>query len=87
MTEEISISETEANYIWTPETEVEESFSRYQDNLETIRNVFKGRYTPKQHIRWNELPETPVNLPENPEWFEIRESKDTKGPDWITILD
>lgn len=85
--EETGISETEAKYLWTPEAEVENSFSRYQDDLETIRNVFEGRDTPEKHIRWSELPETPEDFPENPDWFEVRSSKETTGPDWITVLD
>ncbi len=84
---ETGTSETEAEYLWIPEKEIEESFSRYQDDLETIKNVFEGRDSPEKHIRWNELPETPEDFPENPDWFSVRDSKETSGPDWIKLQD
>lgn len=69
--------------LWTPETELENHFSRYYKDLDTMRNVFEGRDDHEDHIRWNELPEVSDNFPEEPEWYSNRSSNQSKGPDWV----
>lgn len=85
--EEYSAEISEYSRMWTPKSEIKESFERYEKDIETIRNVFEGNDTPEEQIRWDELPETPEDFPEDPEWFAVRSSKKTQGPDWITVLD
>ena len=75
--------ENSMEHLYIPKEEIENSFSRYESNLETIRNVFEGRDSPEEHIRWDELPETPEEFSDEPEWYSKRSQEDSKGPDWI----
>jgi len=84
--EQNEIPKRDYSHIWTPESELEKSFGRYENDLETIRNVFEGIDSPEKHIRWDELPEPPEEFPEDPDWFEARATDDIRGPDWISIL-
>ena len=69
--------------LWTPEAEIENSFSRYEKDLETMRNVFEGRNNPGDHIRWDELPEVSDDFSDEPNWYSKRSSQEGQGPDWI----
>ena len=66
-------------------SETEQIFERYREDEDTIRNVYEGNTTAEEKINWEDIPETPENFPDKPDWFkeEFEKSGAVNSPDWI----
>lgn len=75
--------EQDYSHLWIPKSEAEEVFRRYDEDRETIRNVFAGNSTPEEKINWDELPETPEDLEGSPEWLASEDSYARTNVEWV----